>query len=65
MLNGEKRGHQESTSNRLPMQTPGQGIYGKQQSELNPAWALATPQRLFTKAREGLQSLTWDLLREG
>lgn len=38
MLNREKRGHQESISNRLPIQTSGQGIYGKQQSGLDVAW---------------------------
>lgn len=43
MLDGEHRGHQGSTSNRLPIQTPGPGVYGKQQSGLDLAWALATP----------------------
>lgn len=43
MLDREKRDHHESTPRRLPIQTPGQGTYGKQQSELDLAWALATP----------------------
>lgn len=43
MLDGEHRGHQGSTSSRLPIQTPGRGVNGKQQSGLDLAWALATP----------------------
>lgn len=38
MLNRGRRGHQESTSSRLPIQTPEQGIYGEQQSKLDLAW---------------------------
>lgn len=61
MLDPEKRDHHESTPSRLPIQTPGQGSYGKQQSELDLAWTPATPaagarssQGLFTKAGEGI-----------
>lgn len=42
MLNREKRGHRESMSNRLPIQTSGQGIYGKH-SGLDVAWVPPTP----------------------
>lgn len=38
MLDREKRDHHESTPRRLPIQTPGQGTYGKQKSELDLAW---------------------------
>lgn len=71
MLDREKRDHHESTPRRLPIQTPGQGTYGKQQSELDLAWALATPAAgaqlpgVIYEGRCGIQSLISDLLQEG
>lgn len=55
----EKPGHHQTTPGRLPIQAPGQGIGGKQQSESNLAWAPAahggarSSQRLFTSDCEG------------
>lgn len=37
MLDGENRGHQGSTSSRLPIRAPRRGVCGKQQSELDLA----------------------------
>lgn len=56
MLNREKHGHQESTSSQFPTQTPGQGIYGKQQPELDLA---CKERRLELKREHNLPGKRW------
>lgn len=56
MLDGENRGHQGSTSSRLPIRAPGRGVCGKQQSELDLA---CKERRLELRREHSLTGKRW------